>query len=120
MKRFACLAAVALGTWAASSASAQQSPPPGKFDGKYTGTMKCVPSGNFRFNGITIRGDVVNVRFIVDGGSPKACSAKINPDGTFSNSSCDLPVTGKFVGDKLQYSFKADRFCDVSATREKG
>jgi hypothetical protein len=119
MGRLVCLAATAVMAWAASSA-AQQSPPPGKFDGKYTGTMKCTPSGNFRFNGITIRGDTINVNFAVDGGNRKSCSAKINPDGTFSNSNCDLPVTGKFVGEKLEYSIKGDRFCDISATREKG
>ncbi len=120
MKRLACLAAAALVTWASSSALSQQAPAPGKFDGKYSGTIKCVPSGSMRYNGNTIRGDVINASFTFDGNSPRSCSAKINPDGTFSNSACSLPITGRIVGDKLEYSFKGDRYCDITATREKG
>lgn len=120
MKSLVCLAALALMTWAASSALGQQNPAPGKFDGRYTGTVRCVPSANVRYDGSTIRGDVITYRANFMQGPMKSCSAKINPDGSFSNSACDLPIAGKIVGDKLEFHVKGDRMCDISATREKG
>lgn len=92
---------------------------PNKFDGKYTGNMKCTPAGNYRFNGNTISNDQFSTTFNI-GGQAARCTLKISPDGTFSNQTCDLPTSGKIVGDKLSYSVKHQNgFCEVSAMREK-
>lgn len=114
-----CVAAATIMGADAPRAFAQQTPA-GKYDGKYTTTIKCFPTGNFRYTSITIRGDAFRVSFQLDGDSRKTCPIKINADGTFSNQTCDAPTTGKIVGDKLEFSFNAGRLCDITGVRDKG
>jgi len=107
-------------TLALSPALAQ--PAAGPFDGKYEGSMRCFPVGNvtFRFGGSTIRGTTFRFNFTGTNGALVSCSAQIEPDGSFNNQTCDLPMKGKFSGDKLEFSFKSQtNFCDVSAVRKQ-
>lgn len=106
----------------ASSGHAQQQPkPPGTYDGKYAGAMRCVGLANTRVNGLTIR----QGRFVFSfrtsrGAGTLSCAVQIKSDGTFDNQSCDLPMSGKVTGDTLQASFKSpDALCDFTVTREK-
>lgn len=105
-----------------SSGHAQEQPkPPGTYDGKYAGAMRCVGLTNTRLNGLTVR----QGRFIFNfkttrGAGTLSCAVQIKSDGTFDNQSCDLPMSGKVTGDTLQASFKSpDALCDFTVTREK-
>jgi hypothetical protein len=99
------------------SVSAQQTP--GPYDGRYSGTMKCAPTGTYRLNGLTIQQSKFNFTFTFDRRS-QSCPVEIHQDGTFNNQNCALPMSGKITGDKLEMKLKSqDVFCDVSATRQR-
>ena len=116
----AIVVAIVVATVPASSGHAQPQPP-GTYDGKYAGAMRCVGLPNSRLNGLTIR----QSRFIFNfktnrGAGTLSCAVQIKSDGTFDNQSCDLPMSGKVTGDTLQASFKSpEALCDITATREK-
>lgn len=106
----------------ASSGHAQQQPkPPGTYDGKYAGTMRCFGHSNARVNGLTVRqGRFVFSFKTTRGAGTLSCAVQIKSDGTFDNQACDLPMSGKVTGDTLQASFKSpDALCDFTVTREK-
>ena len=95
-------------------------PQTGPNDGKYVGSLKCFPSGaTSRLNGLTIRQSKFNFTFTFSGSS-RSCAVELQPDGTFSNENCALPMSGKVAGEQLNMKFKSpDAYCDVSATRER-
>lgn len=105
-----------------SSGHAQQQPkPPGPYDGKYAGAMKCVGGSNARMNGLTVRQGRFTLNFkTTRGAGTLSCTVQIKSDGTFDNQSCDLPMSGKVTGDTLQASFRSpEALCDLTITREK-
>lgn len=105
-----------------SNAFAQQQPkPPLPFDGKYSGMMRCVGVANSRLNGLTIRQGRFTLTFKTTRGAGNvSCALQIAPDGSFDNQSCDLPTSGKMIGEKLEATFKSpDAICEISATRER-
>jgi hypothetical protein len=105
-----------------ADALAQQAPrATAPFDGKYSGTMRCVGLANSRLNGLIIRQGRFTFTFKTTRGAGSVnCALQVMSDGSFENQSCDLPTRGKVVGDKLEASFKsADAICEISATRER-
>lgn len=114
--------AILVATVAVSSVRAQQqTKPPGPYDGKYVGDMRCVGVTNTRVNGLTVRQGRFTFNFKTNRGAGTAsCAVQINDDGTFDNQSCNLPMSGKVTGDTLQATFKSqETLCDLTVTREK-
>ena len=119
MKRLGCVAVLIAGLMM-TPAVAQQKATTGKFDGKYVGSMSCAGPTNARFNGLTIRQSKFSFTFTSGRGAGSiSCALQIKPDGSFDNQSCSMPTTGKVVGDKIEFRFKApEAICDVAMTRQ--
>ena len=105
----------------AVSASAQNKPASGLFDGKWVGeTAKCSPTSNtYRFNGLTVTKSAFSWS-ATDRGRQVTCKVSINGDGSFESAKdCAFQLTGKFEAKKATISIKtSERLCDVVARHE--
>ena len=119
MRAIVCAVTAAVVALSVTSSMAQQSPAAGKFDGVYSGSMKCFPAMTARLNGLTIKQSKFTFSFTY-GATRRSCALQVNDDGSFGNQACDVPMSGKIVGDKFESHFKTqDAICDVTATRQK-
>jgi hypothetical protein len=73
-----------------------QAPAANPFDGR------CFPAGNYSPGALDIKGG----RFVYSSqgrqGARQSCPIQIQPDGTFNNQKCDVPTSGRIVGDMME------------------
>jgi peptidoglycan hydrolase-like protein with peptidoglycan-binding domain len=101
---------------------ASAAPPPAAapaFDGQWTIVRsKCIPSTPQRFFGLTVQGNRFNYTFSFafrTGG----CTVDIRPDGSFANTACEAPVSGRIQGNRMTMSQKhPDIFCDFEFQKQ--
>jgi peptidoglycan hydrolase-like protein with peptidoglycan-binding domain len=88
-------------------------PPPSSFDGTWSLVRaKCIPVTPQRFPGVTIRGNRFTYSFM-NANHEAGCTAELQPDGSFANSACRAPVSGRIAGNRMTMSQKhPEVFCD--------
>jgi hypothetical protein len=87
--------------------------PTASFDGQWTFVRaKCIPTAPMRPLGVTVQGNRFNHSFMF-ANRQAGCSVQIRPDGSFANSACEAPVSGRIAGNRMTLSQKhPEIFCD--------
>ena len=97
------------------------SPAKSSFDGRYIAqSVQCFPNtGQNRVAAYVIKDNKFSHRFTL-AGRTQSCAVTINTDGSFDNKACDVPTSGKIVGDTMELNYKnEDRMCKVTMKREQ-
>ena len=87
--------------------------PPASFDGTWSIVRsKCIPTTPQRFPGLTVQGNRFTYSFMF-ANHQAGCTVEIRPDGSFANSSCKAPISGRIAGTRMTVSQKhPEVFCD--------
>lgn len=101
-----------------TAAVAPPPPPAASFDGRWTFVRaKCIPAAPQRPLGLTVQGNRVSYSFTY-ANHEAGCSAQIRPDGSFANSACEAPISGRITGNRMALSQKhPEIFCDFEFQR---
>jgi hypothetical protein len=106
---------------AAASVLAQSN---GPFDGKWLAqTNRCFPAGSGYRIGVDlqIKASKFSLGSTAADGTVRTCVIKIQPDGTFSNKTCDLVVSGQIKGSIMELHNTipgGSGFCDKTYKRD--
>jgi peptidoglycan hydrolase-like protein with peptidoglycan-binding domain len=92
--------------------------PAASFDGTWSFVRsKCIPVTPQRFPSVTVSGNRFTYSFM-NANLEAGCTAEIRPDGSFANSACRAPVTGRIAGNRMTMSQKhPEVFCDFEFQR---
>ena len=87
--------------------------PAASFDGTWSIVRaKCIPTTPQRFPGLTVQGNRFTYSFMF-ANHEAGCTVEIRPDGSFANSGCRAPISGRIAGNRMSVSQKhPEVFCD--------
>jgi len=92
---------------------------PSAFAGRWSIVRsKCIPSTPQRFFGVTVEGSRFSYGFTF-ANRTASCSVAIAPDGSFGNSACEAPMSGRISGNRMTISQRhPEIICDFEFQKQ--